>query len=149
MSQDDRRRRGGFVPIGRLAPPSGGPPRLYERARFSRVRELLGPTIGPQLLELRDRGDRVELVLAGRGWEQALAAELERLAAGVARRLGRASVELVVRSRPDAESPTARSRPGARETHPGEIPGPDEARERLARLGARFEERRQEESDER
>ena len=136
--------------MARLKPPSGGPARLYERARLARVRELLGPTIGPQLLELIDRGERIELVLAGRGWENALESERETLARRIARRLGRAQVELVVRSRPDAE-PVVGPAGVARRTQevPSELPDREEMLERLARLGARFAERARDAGDER
>ena len=137
------------MPLSRLRPPSGGPARLYERARLARVREFLGPTIGPQLIEMIDEGERIQLVLAGRGWESALADEGERLGRDLAKRLGRSHVELIVRSRPDAEPVLAPAAAGRKaQEPPGELPKREEMLERLARLGARFAERGRDVRDE-
>lgn len=151
MTDSSDRRRGGFVPIARLRPPSGGPAKLYERARLARVRELLGPAIGPQLVEMVDEGTGIQLVFAGRGWERALEGERARLSLELARRLGRPRVELSVRSRPEAD-PVARPASPLLEESAERSREPldrEELRERLSRLGARFAERRRDAGDER
>jgi hypothetical protein len=122
-------------PLARLSPPPGGPPALYRAARRARVRALLGPAAGRHLLDVREAPDAVELRFAGRGWERALEGELEELAPRVARVLGRSTVELVVRSCPDALPPV---RPGAAPTRPRAEPPGGSRRERLERIAARL-----------
>jgi len=96
-----RRRRGTFVPVSRVPLPPGAPAGLLHVLRRARLREALGPELGPLLRDWHRRGDEVVLVLADSSRFARLVAGMgSELRAAVSRALGREIARVVVRSAP-------------------------------------------------
>ncbi len=104
-----RRRRRAFVPLHRVALPPGAPLPLRRALLGARLREALGPEIGPLLADWRVEGEVAVLVLAdssrlARG-VSSLGPDLEE---AVSRALGRGVTRVVVRPAPIDSSPGER-----------------------------------------
>lgn len=119
MTGKKQRGYGGWVPVGRLRPPPGGPASLYRAARLARVRWALGGSLGPHLAAIAEDALGLTLVFSGSGWERALEPLLADLQRAVADALGRPETALRVRSAPGLPAPAPPSAP-AEETAPVE-----------------------------
>ncbi len=75
--------------------------------RDAAIRHALGKDLAPHLVRASGAGRRVTLLFAGSGWETNLAGLVHDLEQRVAQALGRASLELEIRSLPQRSAPTA------------------------------------------
>ncbi len=99
-SDQSARRRGPRLAVD-LSPPPGAPARVWRAVRLARARAALGEPLGRHLVAVRAREGRVELELAGSGWERCLDPADGRLRAALGAALGAAVREVAVVSRPD------------------------------------------------
>jgi len=82
---------------------------LRHALRLARLREALGPALGPLVRDWRHHGDEVVLVLADSSRFARLVAGMEaELRAAVSRALGREIVRVAVRSAPIDSTPEER-----------------------------------------
>lgn len=94
----------GFLALGRLPIPDGSPPRLFLKARLARVRDILGPALGPHLVEVTESEGRMILAFAGERWEITLSTTIPVLARRLAEALGRPGLAVEVVSAPKARA---------------------------------------------
>ncbi len=138
QGERDRTRRRGLVRPAELPVPKGAPSALWHAARRERVRRVLGPKLGGQLVALKDEGDSLVLEFAGSRWERVLEGQLEEIAPQVLGAASRTKAQLVVRSRPDIAPKAPPSFASVRDEAADERP----PKERLRELARKLLERR-------